>query len=105
MANANYRENNVTNVQFTDIDPIVSLKTRGSKITRGAYALDNEGNIIAPQKVINAIDIDWNKAVITGIDGNIETTAQLLGLIGQLNDNNNSNSESIESQQANIMTT
>ena len=93
---ANYKDSNVNNVQFNDIDAVIQLKTGGSKLTRGTYVLDNEGNIVAPQKVINAIDIDWNKAKIIGIENNIESTAQLLGLLGQINASNKSNEQAID---------
>lgn len=63
-------------------EPIVL--TYGGLIGRGQYNKDNEGNIIAGDEVINAIDIDWNDAKIPSIPQKISSTSQLLSIIGEL---------------------
>ena len=75
----NYSENGI---QFTVGD--AGIYTGGMKISRLAYQKDNQGNIQSPQRTVNAIDIDWNRAEIPNIDDPIVSTGQLLSIIGQL---------------------
>ncbi len=77
---ANFTSNGVT---FNNVK--AGINTGGQKITKAPYKYDNDGNIIAPQSVINAIDIDWNQAQIPGIDEPIENTGALLAKVGQIN--------------------
>lgn len=78
----NYNDNGV---KFKDIGN-AGLKTGGNKISSGEYVVDSSGNITRVRPIINAIDIDWNKATIG--EGNdaitITSTGQLLALIAQL---------------------
>lgn len=60
--------------------------TGGPKIAKGKYKKDANNNITGNMPVINAIDIDWNKAEIPGIDDPLTSTGQLLALIGLLNE-------------------
>ena len=87
---ANYSENGV---KFTVGD--VGIFTSGMKIARGKYNKDSYENILGPQKIINAIDIDWNNAEVEGLSSNINSTAQLLKLIGELYSKVNKNSITI----------
>ena len=75
----NYSENGI---QFTVGD--AGIYTGGMKISRLAYQKDNQGNIQSPQRTVNAIDIDWNRAEIPNINDPIVSTGQLLSIIGQL---------------------
>ena len=59
--------------------------TTSQKISSSKYNVDENGNIIKPNKIINAIDIDWNNAKIKGIEKNISTTADLLQTIANIN--------------------
>lgn len=70
-------------VTFKDILN-AGLVTGGPKIAKGKYKKDGNNNITGNMPVVNAIDIDWNKAEIPGIDDPITSTGQLLSLIGQL---------------------
>ena len=80
----NYKEVNINNVEFKDIlQPII--KTGGFKIARGEYVIGSNGKIEKPQPFINAIDIDWNNAEITGLEDPITSTAQVLSILGDLN--------------------
>lgn len=75
---ANYTENGVNfNVGNAGIF------TGGMKISRLPYSTNN-GIIQQPQKVINAIDIDWNNAEVEGLESNINSTSQLLKILGEL---------------------
>lgn len=75
---ANYTENGV-NFNVGD----AGIYTGGMKISRLPYETNN-GKIQQPQKVVNAIDIDWNEAQVNGIDSPISSTAQLLKILGEL---------------------
>ena len=80
---ADYKENNIDNVQFSGIkNP--GLVSGGLYLGKGRYRTNTNGDISAGLPFINAIDIDWNNATITGVDGTISTTAQLLSLIGKI---------------------
>ena len=79
----NYIDHNVT---FKDILNS-ALITGGYKISKGKYKKDTNNNIINNMPIINAIDIDWNKAEIPGIDESITSTGQLLALIGNIKKN------------------
>ena len=70
---ANFTENNV---QYTSIntDSIVINK----KIAATTYQVDQSNNITFHKPIINAIDIDWNNANITGLDNSIKTTSDLI---------------------------
>lgn len=76
---SNYSENGV---QFTVGE--VGIATGGMKIGRAKYSKDGNNNILGPQKIINAIDIDWNNAEVEGIESPINSTAQLLKILGEL---------------------
>lgn len=76
----NFKDNNVT---FRDIYQ-TALKTGGLKLSGGQYKTDAHGDITSGKSVINAIDIDWCKALVPGIDDPITSTGQLLAIIGQL---------------------
>ena len=54
--------------------------TTGGKIGTGKYTIDENGNIIENQPIINAIDIDWNNASTEGI-GPISKTSDLINLL------------------------
>lgn len=69
-------------VRFTNIDN-AGLFTGGPKISKAKYREEN-GTIKEPMKIINAIDIDWNNAQITGISNPINSTSELLSLIGNI---------------------
>lgn len=69
-------------VQFTV--GTADIATGGRKIARAQYKLDENGNILGPQKVVNSIDIDWNSAQIPGITTPITSTGQLLKMLGDL---------------------
>jgi len=60
--------------------------TGGPKIAKGKYKKDANNNIICNMPVVNAIDIDWNKAEIPGINDPLTSTGQLLAIIGLLNE-------------------
>ena len=77
---ANYISEGVT---FSNVK--AGINTGGQKLNKAPYKYDNDGNIIAPQSVINIIDIDWCQANIPGIDEPIEGTAHFLAKIGQIN--------------------
>ena len=66
--------------------------TTGQKISSSKYNVDEDGNIIKPNKIINAIDIDWNNAKIKGIDNPISTSADLLHIISNMNGGGDGNS-------------
>ena len=70
-------------VTFKDILN-AGLVTGGPKIAKGKYKKDANNNITGNMPVVNAIDIDWNKAEIPGINDPITSTGQLLALIGEL---------------------
>lgn len=70
-------------VTFKDILN-AGLITGGPKIAKGKYKKDANNNITGNMPVVNAIDIDWNKAEIPGLNDHITSTGQLLALIGQL---------------------
>ena len=74
----NFIDNNVT---FKDILQ-AGLKTGGNKISSGEYTVDSSDNITRVRPIINAIDIDWLKADVPGIDDPITSTGQLLSIIG-----------------------
>jgi len=76
----NFIDNGVT---FKDILN-AGIITGGPKIAKGKYKKDANNNITGNMPVVNAIDIDWNKAEIPGIDDPITSTGQLLSLIGEL---------------------
>lgn len=76
----NFTDNGVT---FKDILN-AGLVTGGPKIAKGKYKKDSNNNITGNMPVINAIDIDWNKAEVPGLNDPITSTGQLLALIGQL---------------------
>lgn len=80
----NYKETNIDNVEFKDIQQPV-IKTNGFKIARGAYVIGENNKITKPQPFVNAIDIDWNNAEITGLNDPITSTAQVLSILGDLN--------------------
>ena len=69
-------------VTFKDILN-AGLITGGPKIAKGKYKKDANNNITGNMPVVNAIDIDWNKAEIPGLNDPITSTGQLLALIGQ----------------------
>ena len=80
---SNYTEQGVT---FKN--PSAIIYTGGYKLSRAPYKIDaNTGNIVAAQKVINAIDIDWNNVIVPGLNNSqsITSTALLLKLIGEMN--------------------
>lgn len=77
---SNYTSNNV---KFTVGD--TGIRTGGMKLGRLPYNKDEHGNITDPQKVINAIDIDWNNAEIQGLDNPINSTSELLNIVGKMN--------------------
>ena len=79
----NFSENGI---QFTVGN--AGIYTGGMKIARLAYQKDGNGNIQGGQKVINAIDIDWNNAVIPGINSPIVNTSQILKILGELYNGN-----------------
>ena len=58
--------------------------TGGPKIAKGKYKKDANNNITGNMPVVNAIDIDWNKAEIPGINDPLTSTGQLLAIIGQV---------------------
>ena len=74
-------------VEFSNIKDVVI--TSGQKISSSKYNIDEEGNIISPNKIINAIDIDWNNAKIRGVDNTISTSADLLQVISNSIRHNN----------------
>ena len=90
----NYIDNGVT---FRDI-LVTGLKTGGLKISKGEYKLNGNGQIKNNMPIINAIDIDWCKAIVPGIDDPITSTGQILKIIGQLKQaiDNNSSSSSLD---------
>lgn len=73
---SNFTENGIN---FTVGD--AGIYTGGMKISRQAYSKTG-GNINSPQKIINAIDIDWNNAEVPGITGPISSTSQVLQALG-----------------------
>jgi len=75
----NFNENGI---QFTVGN--AGIYTGGMKIARLAYSKDTNDNILSPQKVINAIDIDWNSAQIPGMTTPITNTSQILKILGDL---------------------
>lgn len=56
---ANYTQNDVS---FTDIS--TSLLAIGAKVTATPYQVDEGNSITFSLPIINAIDIDWNGAVL-----------------------------------------
>ena len=76
----NFTDNGVT---FKDILN-AGLVTGGPKIAKGKYKKDANNNITGNMPVVNAIDIDWNKAEIPGINDPLTSTGQLLAIIGQV---------------------
>ena len=76
----NFTDNNVT---FKDIID-AGLLTGGKRIASGTYTTDSSGNITKARTIINAIDIDWLKAEVPGIDDPITSTGQLLAIIGKV---------------------
>jgi len=74
-----FTDNNVT---FNNIS--ASTNTGGTKISSGDYIYDEEGNIIENNPVINSIDIDWNSAVVPGLENPINSTGQLLNIVGTI---------------------
>jgi hypothetical protein len=76
----NFTDNNVT---FKDILN-AGLVTGGPKIAKGKYKKDANNNITGNMPVVNAIDIDWLKAEVPGIDDPITSTGQLLAIIGKV---------------------
>ena len=76
-------EYNGRTVTFKDILN-AGLITGGPKIAKGKYKKDANNNITGNMPVVNAIDIDWNKVEIEGIDDPITSTGQLLALIADL---------------------
>ena len=85
MSNYKYIKDDV---EFSDIKN--ANITTGQKISSKKYNVDEEGNIKILNKIINAIDIDWNNAKINGIDKNISSSADLLQIIGDTNSKLNS---------------
>ena len=71
------------NVTFNNVS--ASVNTGGSKISSSNYVYDEDGNIIESNPVVNSIDIDWNGAEVPGLDNPINSTGQLLSIIGNMN--------------------
>lgn len=74
---------NKNGVYFDRITEPIRL-TGGGIIGRGKYNKDENNNILEPNEVVNAIDIDWNNARSQNIPIRISSTDQLLSLIDEL---------------------
>jgi len=94
---ANYTSNGVT---FNNVK--AGINTGGQKLTKSPYKYDENGNIVNPQQVINAIDIDWCQATVTGLSEPISSTAQLLSKVGEMNQNIEKLNGDLESVQETI---
>lgn len=94
---ANYTSNGVT---FNNVK--AGINTGGQKLTKSPYKYDANGNIVNPQQVINAIDIDWCQATVTGLSEPISSTAQLLSKVGEMNQNIEELNSALESVQETI---
>jgi hypothetical protein len=74
-----FTENGITFNNVTD--PIIT--TGGNMFARGQYSKTGS-QINLPQKVLNAIDIDWNNANVPGLPTPINNTSQILKILGEL---------------------
>lgn len=86
-----FTDNNVT---FNNIS--ASTNTGGTKISSGNYVYDEEGNIIESNPVVNSIDIDWNSAQVPGLNDPVNSTGQLLSIIGTLQSRLNELSNTVD---------
>ena len=74
-----FTENGITFNNVTD--PIIT--TGGNIFARGKYSKTGS-QINLPQKVLNAIDIDWNNANVPGLPIPISNTSQVLKILGEI---------------------
>lgn len=73
---------NIDDTQFSKIQQ-VNFTTSG-KISSDKYVIDENNNIVFNDPIINAIDIDWNNAKHPKIDKTINTSGDLINVIGNL---------------------
>lgn len=77
-----YKDGNVT---FTKV--IQPQIYTGQKITSGDYIVNEDDEIERVTTVLNAIDIDWNSAIVEGLSfKTINSSSDLLNLIKEIHD-------------------
>lgn len=73
---------NIDDTQFSKIQQVNF--TSSGKISSDKYVIDENNNIVFNDPIINAIDIDWNNAKHPNIDKTINTSGDLINVIGNL---------------------
>ena len=73
---------NIGDTKFSNIQQINVLTN--AKISSDKYDIDENGNIVFNDYIINAIDIDWNNAKHPNISTPIKTSGDLINILGKL---------------------